>query len=311
MKMAQVDSIIALDVSKSRLDGLDAETGEAFQVDNSPEGRAALAKRGAGRSVQFVMEASGGYERPVMHDLCAVGCSVRLVDPRKVRLFARASGRWAKNDRLDAEMIAAYARAIPGVATSNDLSQERLAELATYRRQLIVEQTMVANQAETVRDPELRRVTKRRLAALKAQLARIDKRMAEFIEASPSLKEKARILLSIPGVGMVLCVSLLAYLPELGNLSRHQVAALVGVAPMDNESGRRKGPRSIYGGRPAVRSVLYMAALVASRFNQSLATFYKRLRTNGKKPKVALVAIMRKLVVLANALIRDNRIYAT
>jgi transposase len=310
MKMAHIDSIIALDVSKDRLDCLDADTGEAFQTDNSRAGRAHLAERYHGRVVQFVVEASGGYERPVVHDLCTSGFSVRVVDPRKVRLFARASGRWAKNDRLDAQMIAAYARAIPGTEQGLDPAQERLAELATYRRQLLAEQTMVANQAETLCDPELRRLTTRRLASLKAQIVRLDTRIAEHIGAFPSLRDKADLLLSIPGVGPVLCTALLAYLPELGQLSRHQVAALVGVAPMDNDSGRRKGARSIYGGRPALRSVLYMAALAASRFNKPLADFYSRLRKAGKKPKVALVAVMRKLAVLANALIRDQRAYA-
>lgn len=241
MKMAQTDSIIALDVSKDRLDCLDADTGEVFQVKNSVSGRASLAARYRGRAVQCVLEASGGYERPVIHDLCQAGLSVRLVDPRKVRFFARASGRWAKNDRLDAEMIAAYASAIPGSDRQIDPAQEQLAELATYRRQLLDEQTMVSNQAETLRDPELRRQTARRLASLKAQLTRLDKRIAEHIQASPLLADRARLLLSIPGVGPVLCSALLAFLPELGQLTRHQVAALAGVAPMDNDSGRRQG----------------------------------------------------------------------
>lgn len=239
MKMAQTDSIIALDVSKDRLDCLDADTGEVFQVKNSVSDRASLAARYHGRAVQCVLEASGGYERPVIHDLCQAGLSVRLVDPRKVRFFARASGRWAKNDRLDAEMIAAYASAIPGSDRQIDPAQEQLAELATYRRQLLDEQTMVSNQAETLRDPELRRQTARRLASLKAQLTRLDKRIAEHIQVSPLLADRARLLLSIPGVGPVLCTALLAFLPELGQLTRHQVAALAGVAPMDHDSGRR------------------------------------------------------------------------
>lgn len=310
MKMAHTESIIALDVSKDRLDGLDANTGASFQTDNSGAGRASLARRYRGRIVQFVLEASGGYERPVVRDLCAAGFSVRLVDPRKVRLFAQACGRWAKNDRLDARMIAAYASTIPGSERRIDPAQDRLAELATYRRQGLAEQTMVANQTEGLRDPALRRLASRRLAALKAQIAWLDKRIAEHIATSPTLRDKARLLLSIPGVGMVLCMALLAFLPELGQLGRHQVAALAGVAPMDNDSGRRKGPRSIYGGRPALRSVLYMAALAASRFNKPLAAFYRRLRAAGKKPKVALVAVMRKLIIVANAVVRDQRVYA-
>jgi transposase len=242
-------------------------------------------------------------------ELSKEGYSVRIVDPRKVRLFARASGRWAKTDRLDAQVIAAYARAIPGTSPPPDPHQEHLAELATYRRQLVDETTAIANQSGLLRDPELRRINKRRLASLQTQIVRIDSRIAQAIQASEALREKARLLRSIPGVGPVLCAALLAFLPELGSLSRHQVAALVGVAPIDNQSGRRNGPRHIYGGRPLLRCILFMGALVASRCNKPLAAFYQRLRDAGKKPKVALVAVMRKLVVLANALLRDNRAY--
>lgn len=307
--MAPTETIIAIDVSKDRLDCLDEETGEAFALENSTAGRAELARRAQGRSTQFVLEASGGLERPVVQELCAAGLTVRLVDPRKVRLFARACGRFAKNDRLDAQMIAAYARAVPGVAHQPDPAQERLAELATYRRQLLVEQTALASQATGLRDPVLLRLVKRRAMALTAQLALVDKRIAQHIETTSALAAKARLLRSIPGVGPVLCTALLAFLPELGQLGRQQVAALAGVAPLDNDSGRRKGTRSIYGGRPAVRSVLYMAALVATRYNPPLAAFYERLRAAGKKPKVAIVAVMRKLVILANALVRDNKLY--
>lgn len=307
--MTQGDSIIALDVSKSRLDGLEAATGEVFQVENSDAGYTALLSRCRGRAVQIALEASGGYERPVIKALCAAGLAVRLVDPRKVRLFAKASGRWAKNDRLDAEMIAAFAQAIPGTVCKIDPAREVLAELATYRRQLLDEQTMVTNQGGSLRDGELRRLNKRRLASLAAQILRLDKRILSHIACSPALAPTDRILRSIPSIGPVLSTALLAYLPELGALTRRQIAALVGVAPMDNDSGKRHGERSIYGGRPAIRTVLYMAAVVASRCNPALAEFYKRLRAAGKKPKVALVAVMRKLIVLANALIRDQRAY--
>ncbi|WP_445376291.1 IS110 family transposase [Niveispirillum fermenti] len=310
MKMAQQDSIIALDVSKARLDGLDAETGEAFQVENAEAGYSLLRRRCGKRAVQVVLEASGGYERPVMEALSKAGIPVRLVDPRKVRHFARAHGRWAKNDRLDARMIAAYAQAIPGAAYQPDPEREVLAELATYRRQLLDEQTMVRNQAQTLADPELRRLAKRRLDAIALLILRLDKRIAEQIAASKTLKVNDNLLQSIPAVGPVLAATLLAHMPELGTLTRHQVAALAGVAPMDNQSGKRDGPRSIYGGRPVVRTVLYMAAVVASRRNPPLAAFYKKLIAAGKKPKVALVAIMRKIVVLANAIIRDQRTYA-
>lgn len=311
MKMAHPVSIIAVDVSKAHLDCFDAARGEAFRVDNARPGFTALARKYQGQSVVFAAEASGGYERGLLRELGAVGFSVRLLDPRKVRLFARASGRLAKTDRLDARAIAAFAQAIPGEPQAINPAQEALAELATYRRQLIAEQTLVANQAEGLRDPELLRVTRRRLAMLKTQIVRLDLRLAEAIQASETLREKSRLLLSIPGVGPVLCSALLAFLPELGQISRHQVAALVGVAPFDNQSGKTDRPRRIQGGRTALRTVLFTAALAATRCNKTLAAFYDRLRAAGKKPKVAIVAVMRKLVVLANALLRDQRPFAS
>jgi transposase len=309
MKMTHAVSIIAVDVSKAHLDCFDSATGEAFRVENAPTGIAHLEDRYRGRTVTFAAEASGGYERLLLRTLSAAGFAVRLLDPRKVRLFARASGRLAKTDRLDAQVIAAFAEAIPGDARTPDPDHEALAELATYRRQLIAEQTAIASQAEGLRDTELRRVSHRRMAVLTAQITRLDTRIAEAIQASETLREKARLLRSIPGVGPVLCAALLAFLPELGWLSRHQVAALVGVAPFDNQSGATDRPRHIQGGRTALRTVLFMAALAATRCNRDLAAFYERLRAAGKKPKVALVAVMRKLVVLANAIIRDQREY--
>lgn len=308
--MMQSDSIIALDVSKDRLDGLDTQTGELFQVENTEAGYALLRRRCRQRAVQVVLEASGGYERPVMKALSKAGIPLRLVDPRKVRHFARAHGRWAKNDRLDARMIAAYAQAIPGTAHRPDPEREGLAELTTYRRQLLNEQTIIKNQAKTLVDPELRRMASRRLKSIALLVLRLDKRIADHIAASKALKANDALLQSIPAVGPVLAATLRAHMPELGTLSRHQAAALAGVAPMDNQSGKRDGPRSIYGGRPAVRTVLYMAAVVASSRNPPLTAFYKKLIAAGKKPKVAFVALMRKIIVLANAIVRDQKVYA-
>jgi len=308
--MMQFESIIALDVSKDRLDGLDTQTGELFQVENNDAGYAVLRRRCRRRAVQVVLEASGGYERPVMKALSKAGIPLRLVDPRKVRHFARAHGRWAKNDRLDARMIAAYAQAIPGTAHQSDPEREGLAELTTYRRQLLNEQTIIKNQAKTLVDPELRRMASRRLKSIALLVLRLDKRIADHIGASKALKANDALLQSIPAVGPVLAATLLSQMPELGTLSRHQAAALAGVAPMDNQSGKRDGPRSIYGGRPAVRAVLYMAAVVASSRNPPLTAFYKKLIAAGKKPKVAFVALMRKIIVLANAIIRDQKMYA-
>lgn len=308
---AALGPILAIDVSKDRLDCFAADGAEAFDVANTPAGHTVVIRRAtAGRCV-IVLEASGGYERALIAACLAAGVALRLLDPRRVRHFARAQGQWAKNDRLDARVIAAYAAAIAGPLHKPDPEAARLAELVTYRRQLIDIETTLANQAEHLTDPELRRDARGRLNTLKLRLKRLDERIEAAIAASPGLTRKAAILRSIPGVGPVLCACLLAGLPELGQLSRREIAALVGVAPMDNSSGKRHRPRSIYGGRPAIRATLYMAALVAGRFNAPLAAFRDRLRNAGKKPKVAIVAVMRKLLVLANALLRDNRAYAS
>jgi len=301
--------ILAVDISKDRLDCFAADGAEAFAIANTPDGHAELVQRARMGRCVVVLEASGGYERALIAACLSQGIALRLLDPRRVRHFARAQGQWAKNDRLDARVIAACAAAIPGALHQPDPEAARLAELVTYRRQLIDIETMLANQAEHLSDAELRRDATFQLNVLKLRLWRLDARIEAAIAASPALTRKAAILRSIPGVGPVLCASLLAGLPELGRLSRREIAALVGVAPMDNSSGRRQGPRSIYGGRPAIRATLYMAALAAGRFNAPLAAFRDRLRQAGKKPKVAIVAVMRKLLVLANALLRDNRSY--
>lgn len=302
-------SILAIDVSKDRLDCFLPDRDESFSLPNDATGHAAILERCRAERRLVVLEASGGQERPLLACLGAAGLPARLLDPRKVRLFAQAHGQWAKNDRLDARIIAAFAAAIPGELHTPDPALKRLGELVTYHRQLCDAQTVLDNQAAHLRDAELRRDAGRRRAALKLRLVRLDRRIAEFIAANPDLCHKAAILRSVPGIGPVLCATLLAELPELGAVGRRQIAALVGVAPMDNSSGRRQAARSIYGGRPAIRSVLYRAATVAGRHNPGLAAFYQRLGKAGKKPKGAIVAVMRKLIVLANTLIRDNRIY--
>lgn len=301
--------ILALDVSKDRLDAYCTTTGEAFALPNTAAGHRELCKRAKAGGALTVMEASGGYERAALLALHIAGLPARLCDPRKVRLFARASGRWAKNDRLDARAIAAFAQAIPGENHTLDPVQQRLAELVTYRRQLVEAETTLGNQARHLTDAALKRDAARRLATLKTRREMLEIRIAREIQACPDLAARAAILQSVPGIGSVLCAVILAELPELGSLGRREVAALVGVAPIDNDSGKRRGPRSIYGGRPAIRNTLYMAALVAGQHNKPLAEFRTRLLKAGKKPKVAIVAVMRKLIVLANALLRDNRAY--
>jgi transposase len=252
------------------------------------------------------LEATGGYERGVARALLAAGLSVRRINPAKIRQFARAHGVLAKNDRLDARMIAAYVAVMPTRAMQSNPAVERLAETVAMRRQLCNEHVAVLNQASHLEDAMLRRITQRRLARLKADRALLDNPLGKIATADTGLARQYRLLFSMPGVGPTLAYTLLALLPELGQMTRKQIAALVGVAPYDFDSGKLKGHRCIYGGRAPVRTVLYMAALAAFRFNPALKAFHRRLADAGKKPKVAIVAVMRKMIVTLNALLRDG-----
>jgi transposase len=310
MKMTHDHNIVAIDVSKERLDVFAAKSEEEFFVENSLKGCGKLAKRFAGQPVVFALEASGGYERLAIKTLSEAGFAVRRLDPYRVRKFAHAGGQWAKNDRLDAKVIAAYAATFESPTAIIDTERDKLAQLVVYRRQLVDQDVQITRQAEQLTDPELIRISKRRVASLRAQIVRIDLRIRQAIDETPSLARIDAILRSIPGVGPVLSATLLANLPELGRLSRRQIAALVGVAPYDNDSGKRRGQRGIFAGRANIRRVLYMSAITAIRCNLAVRVFHERLRAAGKKPKVAIVAAMRKIIVIANALLRDNRNFA-
>jgi len=252
------------------------------------------------------IEPSGGYERGVIRALLAAGLSVRRINPNKLRQFARARGVLAKNDRLDARLIAEFVAIMPTRVIQRDEAAERLAEIVTMRRQLCDEHVTVENQAAHVEDAMLRRLNKRRLARLEADIHLLDRRMAGMIAADADLAQRYELLTSMRGVGPILAFTLIALLPELGQMSRKQIAALVGLAPYDFDSGKLKGHRCIYGGRMPVRNVLYMAALSACRYNPALKTFHNRLAQTNKKPKVVIVAVMRKIITILNAMLRDN-----
>jgi transposase len=295
-----------IDVSKDRLDVMVLPQGKSFTVGNDKAGWSALIERLAGLRLAAVgLEPSGGYERGVIRALLAAGLSVRRINPNRLRQFARARGALAKNDRLDARLIAEYVAIMPTRVVHRDAAAERIAEVVTMRRQLCDEQVAVENQAAHLEDALLRRLAKRRLVRLKADLLLLDKRLAEMVAAEPDLACRYERLTSMPGVGPVLAFSLIAWLPELGHMSRKQIAALVGLAPYDHDSGKLKGSRSIYGGRRPVRNVLYMAALSAGRYNPALKAFRDRLTAAGKKPKVIIVAVMRKMITTLNAMLRD------
>lgn len=293
---------------RTELDIAILETGELFTVDNAEAGYASLVERLSGREIGAIgLEASGGYERAVLKALWQLGLPVRRINPHRLRQFARAAGINAKNDRIDARLIARFLAMLPVHPLELDPRLELVIELVTARRQLHAELSRVNNQLEHVRDAALKRLTKRRTSRLRADILLLDKRIAQAIAADHTLAHRDRLLRSTPSVGPVLSATLIALLPELGRLSNRQIAALVGLAPYDHDSGKLKGKRCIWGGREAVRNVLYMAALSAGVHNPVFVTVRQRLRSNGKPAKVAIVAIMRKLITTLNAMIRDNK----
>jgi transposase len=296
-----------IDVSKDRLDVLLLPERRCFSVTNNAAGWTELMKQIRGLAIAAIgIEPSGGYERGVIRALLAAGFSVRRINPNKLRQFARARGVLAKNDRLDAQLIAEYVAIMPTRAVLRDVAAERLAEIVTMRRQLCEEHVAVLNQSAHVEDALLRRLNRRRRARLQEDIRLLDKRLAELVRTDPRLAHRYRLLVSMPGVGPTLAFTFLALLPELGQIDRKQIAALVGLAPYDFDSGKLKGHRTIYGGRMPVRNVLYMAALSASRYNPDLKTFSKRLALANKKSKVIIVAVMRKMITMLNAMLRDN-----
>jgi transposase len=306
--MALRKIIVGIDVSKDRLDVFLLGEGSCFEVGNDDAGLAELMRRLEGPVVAAVaLEASGGYERKPARRLAEAGFAVRLLDPLRVRRFAQAGGRWAKNDRIDAEVIAGFAGAFEGETVNHDPDREILAEYVAYRRQLNDELVTIAHQARHIETPELTAMSRRRRASLKAMIAKLNRRIAALIGKGQAFARTNAILRSVKGIGPVAAATLIAEFPELGALTRRQAAALLGVAPYDRDSGKKKGARSIFGGRAEVRAVLYMAALAAARFNPDIKAFHQRLSATGKKPKVVTTACMRKLIVTLNALIRDQR----
>jgi transposase len=298
---------IGIDVSKARLDVAMRPSAEKLSVSNDEVGIQALVKRLSElKPVLIVLEATGGLERSVSGTLGSAQLPVVVVNPRQVRDFAKATGQLAKTDRIDAEVMARFAEVIrPPLRPLPDEVSLELRALIARRRQLI--EMMVA---EKNRLSAASKAVRKRIAAhirwLETELDRADKDLDHSIRQSSIWQEHEDLLRSAPGIGPVVSRTLLAELPELGRLNRKQIAALVGIAPLNCDSGTFRGRRGIWGGRATVRAVLYMAALVASRRNSVIRDFYKRLRDKGKAPKVALVACMRKLLIILNAMIKHK-----
>jgi transposase len=304
--MAQRVLIAGADVSKEWLDvGLWPEKAE-LRVRRDRDGYDELAAWLRQHGVcRIGLEASGGYEIEVIDALEDLGFEVVRLNAQRVRMFARAIGRLAKNDRVDALTVAQATATLvdePPAKRRRDL--DPLVEHLTYRRRLQDWITDCTNQLEHLRDKALRTSIELHKANLRSKLAQLDKRIGELIKAQEDWQALAKRLRQVKGVGPILAATLIALLPELGTLSRRQVAALVGLAPYADDSGKRSGERHIRGGRAAIREVLYMAAVSAMRHNPTIAAFASRLA--GKKPKVIIVACMRKLLVILNAMIRDG-----
>lgn len=302
------ERFVGIDVSKTALDVAQWEQEVVERHVNDADGIAVIVKALAAQPsiTLIVVEASGGFEQALVSELAAAGLPIVVVNPTRVRNFARALGQLAKTDKIDAQVIAHFAQSIrPEVRPLADSDQQHIKALVTRRRQLIDMQTAEKNRRSSINPSLLPRLEKH-IAWIAAELAEIEAELEDWIDKNTHWRETRDSLESVPGVGKVTSFTLLAELPELGTLSRQKIAALVGLAPFNRDSGRFRGRRHIFGGRSDVRSVLYMAALSGIRYNPILKTFYDRLIANGKLFKVAITACMRKLLTILNAIVRDG-----
>lgn len=304
-RSAHSEVYVGVDVCKDHLDVYFHPIGQGLRVANDRLGLKRLRGALAGHAVALVvMEATGKYHRLAHRTLSHRGLPVAVVNPARSHLFAQARGTLAKTDRVDARMLAVFGEALaPQARPPAPEAIEALQELVRARTQATANRTALANRLAASHTAFL----KRQLASLDRHIARLADEIAERIANDPSLARRYHILVSIPGVGPAVAAHLIADLPELGTLDRRAIACLAGLAPFADDSGSTQGARHITGGRAHPRRALYWAALAAARYNPDLADFYKRLRQTGKKPKVALTAVMRKIVVLANTLLHENR----
>ncbi len=298
---------IGIDVSKEWVDVAVRPTGDTWRVNQGQEGINALILQFQSLDPQcVVMEATGGYEMPLSIALGAVGIPVAVVNPRQVRDFARSQGKLAKTDRIDAAVIAHFGE-VSGVVPQPLVPAEarELEALVTRRRQVIQMRTTELQRRQRAL-PVVQRRIDRILATLEEELHELDSDLTQRLRESPLWRERENLLRSVPGIGSVTIFSLVADLPELGSLGRREVAALVGVAPLNRDSGKFRGSRRCWGGRAHVRAALYMATLVGVRYNPILHEFYDRLVRAGKAKKLALTACMRKLLTILNAMLKHH-----
>lgn len=306
--MAATTSYVGIDVAKAQLDIATYPAGEEWRIAHDPAGVATLVEGLVALAPTLVvLEATGGLELPLVGELLQAQLPVAVVNPRQVRDFAKALGKLAKTDTLDARVLAQFGEATkPQPRPLPDAQTQELKALVTRRRQLVEMLTAEKNRLSRA-TPRLHPQLKEHIQWLEGQLKELDQDLGGLVRTTPVWLAKEQLLKGVSGVGKVLSITLVAELPELGNLDRRQIAALVGVAPFNRDSGMMRGKRTVWGGRSQVRAALYMATLVATRHNPVIKAFYQRLLEAGKAKKVALTACMRKLLTILNAMIKHQQ----
>ena len=301
--------VVGIDVSKDRLDVAVHPGGEVFAVDRNASGLDRLIERMRSVSPHMIaLEATGGFETVVAASLAAAALPVVVVNPAQIRAFAKAVGQRAKTDPIDAAVIAHFAEATrPELRALPDEATRLLADLVARRRQIIEMIGAESQREKRIAVPRLRKSIRRVIGMLEKELAELDAEIGDSVRGSPAWREKEDLLASVPGVGPIISRTLIADLPELGTLSRKQIAALAGLAPFTRQSGQWKGRSFIGGGRASVRTALFMGAMVAMRHNPVLKAFFDRLIAAGKPKMVAIIAVARKLLTILNAIVRDKR----
>ncbi|MFW8627758.1 IS110 family transposase [Deinococcus sp. ME38] len=302
------ETFVGIDVSKARLDVAILPSGEIFAVDNTASGLAELLIRlSEAQPHLVVLESTGGLERAAVLALYEAGWPTKVLNPRRVRHFSRALGQHAKTDRIDAMVLAKFAQTMqPEAQVPSNAFQRSLEAILTRRRQVVELLNMERNRLNSSQDAYVQQDLREVIHYLEGRREQLDQALRDAIQRNPKFQATYDVLTSTPGVGPVMAWTLLAQLRELGQLSRQKIANLVGVAPLNRDSGTVRGHRSIWGGRASVRQVLYMSAVSGVRWNPTLKAVYQHLIGNGKPTKVALVACMRKLLVYLNAMVRDQ-----
>ena len=306
--MEQEVTYVGIDVAKAQVDVAIRPTNDRWEIPRDEAGiRKLVSQMKTLEPVMVLMEASGGLELPLVAALAAEAVPVVVVNPRQVRDFARATGKLAKTDALDAAVLAHFAEAVrPPVRPLRDAETQLLNSMAARRHQVMTMLVSEKNRLSAATTVAVRPRIEAHIAWLERELDELDEGLRQTLRQSPVWREKDDLLRTVPGVGEQLSLTLLAYLPELGTLDRRQIAALVGVAPFNRDSGTLRGKRTVWGGRARVRAALYMGALVASRFNPVIQDFYQRLLAAGKPKKLALTACMRKLLVILNSMLKHG-----